>query len=116
MSKSFILQAFLKGADGVFIAGCHLGDCHYISGNENAYPRMDHLKNLLKKIGIEEERLKIHQISASEGKKFAEKITAFTKKISKLGDSKIPTKIRHINILFAYIIFFQLFIKMILLP
>jgi len=97
MSKNFILQAFLKGADGVFIAGCHLGDCHYISGNENAYPRMDHLKTLLRKIGIEEERLEIHQISASEGKKFAEKITAFTKKISKLGDSKIPTKIRKIK-------------------
>ncbi|MBA7554388.1 hypothetical protein ES705_47005 [subsurface metagenome] len=97
MSKSFILQAFLKGADGVFIAGCHLGDCHYISGNENAYPRMDHLKTLLRKIGIEEERLEIHQISASEGKKFAEKITAFTKKINKLGDSKIPTKIRKIK-------------------
>ncbi|MFX1478223.1 MAG: hydrogenase iron-sulfur subunit, partial [Promethearchaeota archaeon] len=90
MSKSFILQAFLKGADGVFIAGCYLGDCHYITGNENAYLRMDHLKNLLKMIGIEEERIMIHAISASEGNQFAELITEFTSKIKKLGELVVP--------------------------
>ena len=93
MSKSYILEAFLNGADGVFISGCHIGDCHYISGNENAYLRMDHLKNLLRKIGIEDERIEIHQISASEGKIFAEKIKAFTEKVSKLGASKILKKL-----------------------
>ena len=98
MSKSFILNAFLNGADGVFVAGCHIGDYHYISGNEKAYLRMDHLKSLLRKIGIEEERIEIHQISASEGKMFADKITAFTEKISKLGVSKIATKIRKVKI------------------
>ncbi len=92
MSKSYILRAFSEGADGVFISGCHVGDCHYISGNEKAYLRMDHLKNLLKMIGIEEERIEIHQISASEGKKFSESISAFTEKIKKLGESKIPKK------------------------
>ena len=94
MSKSYILQTFLEGADGVFIAGCHLGDCHYISGNENAYLRMDHLKNLLKKIGIEEERVMIHAISASEGKQFAELITEFTKRIKRLGELTIPKMIK----------------------
>jgi len=94
MSKSYILQAFLEGADGVFIAGCHLGDCHYISGNENAYLRMDHLKNLLKKIGIEEERVMIHAISASEGKQFAELVTEFTKRIKRLGVLTIPKIIK----------------------
>ena len=98
MSKSFILEAFLKGADGVFIAGCHLGDCHYISGNENAYIRMDHLKNLLKKIGIEEERVMIHAISASEGKQFAELITEFTNKIKKLGEFVVPKTLEKIEI------------------
>ena len=98
MSKSYILQALLNGADGVFIAGCHIGDCHYISGNENAYLRMDHLRNLLKKLGIEEERIEIHQVSASEGKKFSELITEFTDKIKKLGESKIPKKLRLIEI------------------
>jgi len=98
MSKSYILKAFLNGADGVFISGCHIGDCHYISGNEKAYLRMDHLKSLLRKIGIEEERIEIHQISASEGKMFADKITAFTEKVSELGVSKITTKIGKVKI------------------
>ncbi len=98
MARSYILHAFLEGADGVFISGCHLGDCHYISGNENAYLRLDHLRNLLKKIGIEEERIEIHQISASEGKKFAERITKFTEKIKKLGESKILKKTELIEV------------------
>ena len=92
MSKSYILQAFMEGADGVFIAGCHLGDCHYISGNEKAYLRMDHLKSLIKKIGIGEERIMIHAISASEGKQFSELITEFTNKIKELGGSRILKK------------------------
>jgi len=91
-STLFIPSSGPDGADGVFISGCHVGDCHYISGNENAYLRMDHLKNLLKMIGIDEERIEIHQISASEGKKFSESIIAFTEKIKKLGESKIPKK------------------------
>ena len=98
MSKSFILQAFLEGADGVFIAGCHLGDCHYISGNENAYLRLENLKELLKMIGIEEDRIQINQISASEGKQFSELISEFTDKIKALGESKMPKKIGKIKI------------------
>jgi len=92
MSKSYILQAFLEGADGVLISGCHIGDCHYISGNENGYARMESLKRILKDIGIEEERFRIHQISASEGKQFAELISSFTEDIKKLGESRIPKK------------------------
>ncbi|MFX1356071.1 MAG: FAD-dependent oxidoreductase [Promethearchaeota archaeon] len=98
MSKSYILQAFLDGADGVFIAGCHLGDCHYISGNENAYLRMENLQKLLKMIGLEEERIEVRQISASEGKQFSEDITEFTEKIKKLGESKINRKLSKVKI------------------
>lgn len=93
MSRSYILKAFLEGADGVFVAGCHIGDCHYISGNEKAYLRLDHVRSLLKQIGVEEERFEIHQISASEGKQFAEKITQFTEKIKEIGESKVPKKV-----------------------
>jgi len=92
MSRSYILRAFSEGADGVIVSGCHIGDCHYISGNEKAYPRMEQLKKLLRKIGIEEERFRIHQVSASEGKQFSEIITNFTEDIKKLGESKIPKK------------------------
>lgn len=98
MSKSYILQAFLEGADGVFIAGCHLGDCHYISGNENAYLRMDNLKKLIKKIGLEEDRIYVTQVSASEGRQFAEDISEFTEKIKRLGETKIPSKISKVKI------------------
>lgn len=89
MSRSYILRAFSEGADGVMVSGCHIGDCHYISGNEKAYPRMEHLKTLLGKIGIDEERFRVHQVSASEGGQFAEIITNFTDHIKKLGVSSI---------------------------
>jgi len=86
ISRSYILKAFLNGADGVFVGGCHIGDCHYISGNEYALDRLDHIKNFLGKIGIEEERFERHWISASEGKQFSEIVTEFTKKIEMLGE------------------------------
>ncbi len=94
----FILKAFQYGIDGVLITGCHIGDCHYISGNEYAQVRMEHVENLLKKIGIEEGRFRLHWISASEGKQFAELITEFTEKIKDLGPSKIPKKLGMIEL------------------
>ncbi|TFG17432.1 MAG: hydrogenase iron-sulfur subunit [Promethearchaeota archaeon] len=89
----FILNAFKNGIDGVLITGCHIGDCHYISGNEYAQVRMEHLKKLLKSLGIEEDRFRLHWISASEGKQFAELITDFTDSVKRLGESKIPKKL-----------------------
>ena len=53
---------------------------------------MDHIRSLLKQIGVEEERIEIHQISASEGKQFADIITKFTDKIKEIGESKVPKK------------------------
>ena len=93
VEPTFILNAFKNGIDGVLITGCHIGDCHYISGNEYAQVRMEHLKNLLKSLGIEEDRFRLHWISASEGKQFAELITDFTNAVKTLGESKIPKKL-----------------------
>jgi len=93
VEPTFILNAFKNGIDGVLITGCHIGDCHYISGNEYAQVRMEHLKKLLKSLGIEEDRFRLHWISASEGKQFAELITDFTDSVKKLGESKIPKKL-----------------------
>jgi F420-non-reducing hydrogenase iron-sulfur subunit len=93
VEPAFILRAFLDGIDGVLVTGCHIGDCHYIRGNESTLIRMEHVKNLLKKIGIEEERFRLHWISASEGKQFADLIKDFTNVVKKLGESKIPKKI-----------------------
>jgi len=81
----FILKAFKDGADGVFIGGCHPGDCHYVSGNYKTEKRVFLLKNLLAGLGIEPERLELNWVSASEGQRFAEAVTAFTNRIRQLG-------------------------------
>ena len=92
VQPSFILKAFLDGIDGVLVTGCHPGDCHYISGNEQAAMRMEHIQKLIKKLGIEEERFRLNWISASEGKQFAELIKEFTNTIKNLGPSSIAKK------------------------
>lgn len=80
-----ILQAFEKEADGVFIGGCHPGDCHYQTGNYKTKRRILMLKKMLKQMGIDDKRLKLAWISASEGQKYANTITDFTETIRELG-------------------------------
>jgi F420-non-reducing hydrogenase iron-sulfur subunit len=80
-----ILQAFKNGADGVFIGGCHPGDCHYKTGNYQTLKRVTLLKQMLGELGIDERRLRLEWISASEGKRYAEVIDEFTKEIVQLG-------------------------------
>ena len=81
----FLLWAFLEGADGVFVSGCHPGDCHYISGNLYAKERIEKMKKALSSIGIDSRRLTLEWISASEGNRFAQVITEFTELIKSLG-------------------------------
>jgi heterodisulfide reductase subunit A len=85
----WILRAFLEGADGVFVSGCHPGDCHYMTGNNYTKERMEQLKQMLSEAGIEPRRLRLEWISASEGNRFAELVTEFTKEIKALGPSPI---------------------------
>ena len=85
IDPQFILKAFNQGADGVFIGGCHPGDCHYVSGNYKTLKRIVLLKNLIKDLGIEPERLELEWVSASEGQRFAEAVTRFTGRIKELG-------------------------------
>ncbi|MHA1733651.1 MAG: hydrogenase iron-sulfur subunit [Promethearchaeota archaeon] len=85
VDPAFILKGFQRGADGVLVTGCHIGDCHYLTGNEFAQARMTHVKPLLEGIGIDPERFRLEWISASEGKKFSEVVTEFTETIKKLG-------------------------------
>jgi coenzyme F420-reducing hydrogenase delta subunit len=83
---AFILRAFSNGTDGVFIGGCWLGECHYITeGNYDALSMMHICKKLLEQIGVHPERLRLEWVSASEGIRFAEIITDFTKKLKELG-------------------------------
>ena len=80
-----ILYAFEKGSDGVFIGGCHPGDCHYQSGNYKTKRRVLLLKKLLGQMGLNPARLRLEWISASEGNKFAKTMTEFTELIRSLG-------------------------------
>jgi len=90
VDPAFILEAFKNGADGVLVAGCHPpNDCHYISGNLKALRRTMLLKEVLKELGIEPERLRIEWISASEGDKFATVIREMVEEIKKLGPNPL---------------------------
>ena len=83
---SFVLRAFSNGTDGVFIGGCHLNECHYITnGNHHAYGMVQLCKKLLGHIGVNPERLRIEQMSAGEGIRFAEFMNDFSRKIRELG-------------------------------
>lgn len=81
----FVLKAFRKGADGVFIGGCHPGECHYQEGNFKTRERVKLLKNLLDQFGIEKNRLRLEWIAAAEPDKFQQTTTQFVEQIKKLG-------------------------------
>jgi Fe-S oxidoreductase/coenzyme F420-reducing hydrogenase delta subunit len=91
VDPGFVLQAFEKGADGVLVTGCHIGDCHYISGNEKAERQMDKTKKILELLGLDN-RFRLEWVSASEGKRFSELITEFVDKIKKAGPSPFTGK------------------------
>ena len=88
VDPGFVLKAFEKGIDGVLIAGCHIGDCHYISGNEKAEQRVAMLKDMLRTLGIDEKRLRLEWVSAAEGKRFAGVIDDFVNELKELGPLK----------------------------
>ena len=81
----FVLRAFLDGADGVMVLGCHPGDCHYKQGNYVAQRRYAIMHRLLEFTGVEKDRLVVDWVSASEGKRFAEVVTNFTEQVRSLG-------------------------------
>ena len=89
----FVLEAFKKGADGVLIAGCHPGDCHYQSGNYKTNRRIKLLKKLLEDLEVEPSRVRFEYISASEGQKFAETVTDFVYELKKLGPNPIKVEV-----------------------
>lgn len=80
-----ILWAFKQGADGVFIGGCHPGDCHYIDGNYKTLRRIKLMDKLLEGFGIEKGRLRLEWVSAAEGERFVSVINEFTEQIRELG-------------------------------
>jgi F420-non-reducing hydrogenase iron-sulfur subunit len=85
VEPTFILKAFQSGADGVLILGCHPGDCHYSSGNFKTMRRIPLVKKMLAQMGIEEDRLRLDWVSASEGERFASVVNQMTEKLRALG-------------------------------
>ncbi|MFX0115035.1 MAG: hydrogenase iron-sulfur subunit [Candidatus Hodarchaeota archaeon] len=85
VEPTFILDALNYGADGVLVTGCHIGDCHYLTGNERAKSRITNTHNVLRVLGIEPERLRLEWISASEGQQFAQLMNEFVEQIQALG-------------------------------
>jgi len=85
VEPDFILKAFEAGADGVLILGCHPGDCHYAEGNYKTIRRIALLKNMLSQLGIEDERLRLEWVSASEAGRFVSITNEMTEQVKKLG-------------------------------
>jgi len=88
---SYVLKPLLEGADGVLIGGCHPGDCHYQEGNYKARRRIAILEESLKGMGLDERRVRLRWISASEGALFAETIRRFTDDLRQLGPNPVRT-------------------------
>lgn len=89
---SYVLKPLLEGADGVLIGGCHPGDCHYQEGNYKARRRIAILEESLKGMGLDERRVRLRWISASEGTLFAETIRQFTHDLRQLGPNPVRTQ------------------------
>jgi F420-non-reducing hydrogenase iron-sulfur subunit len=85
VDPTFVLKALKEGADGVLIGGCHPGDCHYQEGNYKALRRFKLLKKVLSQFGVEDKRVRLEWISASEGERFAEVVNEMTKDLRELG-------------------------------
>jgi F420-non-reducing hydrogenase iron-sulfur subunit len=90
VDPQFVMEAFAQGADGVLIGGCHPGDCHYAEGNYKALRRIALLRRMLRDLGIEEDRLRLEWISASEGEKVARVITEMVETLRRLGPLDLP--------------------------
>jgi len=94
IDPELITTAFAQGADGVMVCGCHIGDCHYISGNHKTMARMPLLKRTLTDLGIEPDRFVHEWVSAAEGEKFARLVREVTEKVRSLGPLRWPQRMK----------------------
>jgi len=94
IDPSFVLMALARGADGVLVCGCHPGDCHYSEGNYKTMRRFPLLKSLLATYGIEDERVRLEWVSASEGQRFADIVSDMTDRVRALGPSRVRTALQ----------------------
>ena len=94
VEPAMVVKALLSGADGVMVAGCHPGECHYDTGNLYTRRRVMMLKTMMETIGIEPARLRLEWVSAAEGKKFAEVADDFIEQIKRLGPNPLREAVK----------------------
>ena len=94
IDHNLLLSTYFKGADGILVAGCHPGDCHYGEGNYYARRRFALLKKVMETLNLDPDRLQLSWVSASEGKRYAEVVGEFTEKIKELGPNPIKNSTR----------------------
>jgi F420-non-reducing hydrogenase iron-sulfur subunit len=85
----YILKAFEEGADGVYVVACPIGNCHHVRGNERGLRRVQKAKQILKSIGLQEERLDMVFMSGGQGQEFADKASEMTERVKKLGPNPL---------------------------
>jgi F420-non-reducing hydrogenase iron-sulfur subunit len=89
LDPQFVLAAFRHGADGVLVGGCHPGDCHYQEGNHKTRRRIELLRAVLRDLGVEDQRLRLEWISASEGEKVQRVCNEMTEELRRLGPLRL---------------------------
>jgi F420-non-reducing hydrogenase iron-sulfur subunit len=89
IDESLLLKAFEHGADGVMVIGCLEGDCHYVNGNIRARARVERVYAILEQIKIGPKRIRMYNLSAGEGSKFAQFANEFVEQIREIGPSPI---------------------------
>ena len=89
LEPNFVLAAFERGVDGVIVAGCLEGGCHFLEGNLRARRRVERVRVLLAEIGLEPERLEMFNLSSAEGGRFAEIVTTMVERLKLLGRSPL---------------------------
>jgi coenzyme F420-reducing hydrogenase delta subunit len=92
VDPKYIIKALLEGADAVWISGCHPGDCHYINGNYKARRRVKLIKEILPRFGVDERRVKLTWIGASDGIDFVKTARELTAEIKALGPNETKSK------------------------
>lgn len=89
IDPGFILRAFEDGYDGVALIGCHIGDCHYVSGNVNAQDVVAQMHGILDTMGLGRNRLRIEEVSSAEGPVFAKVVRAFKDELVAMGPNPL---------------------------
>lgn len=97
VDPTFVLKAFAAGADGVLVCGCHPGDCHYIEGNYKTMRRFELLNTMVREYGIDERRVRLEWVSASEGERFALLVDEMTAELQMLGPCELRSQLADLS-------------------